>query len=77
VIVTDRCGIADFVDGKVGYVVEYDKEQLRDAICKVLNEEKLRKQFGENGKKLVMEQFTWSKIVKQLENVYLNINEIN
>ena len=46
-IVTDRCGIADVVDGKVGYVVEYDKNQLRDAIIKVLSDEELRRRFGE------------------------------
>ena len=35
-IVTDRCAITKFVDGKAGYVVEYDREQLKNRIVKVL-----------------------------------------
>ena len=70
VIVTDRCGIADVVE-KVGCVVEYDKEQLRDAIIKNLSNAEVRNRFGENGRKLVKEEFNWDKIVKKLENVYI------
>lgn len=73
VIVTDRCGIADFVDGNVEYVVEYDKNQLRDAIIKVLSDERLRKRFGEEGKRLVREKFGWDKVVLDIENIYLSL----
>ena len=69
VIVTDRCGIADFVD-KIGYVVEYDKGQLQDKLLKILSDEELRRRFGEEGKRLVREEFEWDKIVMQVENVY-------
>ena len=68
-LVTDRCGIADVVD-KVGCVVEYDKDQLRDAIFKILSDERLRRQFGGEGKRLVMEEFGWNEIVKQMEEIY-------
>jgi len=74
VIVTDRCGIADFVDN-VGYVVEYDKDHLRDAIFKVLSDGGLRRKFGEGGKKLVKEEFGWDKIVLAVEKVYLSLIE--
>ena len=37
VIVTDKCGIADLI-GKVGYVVEHNKDQLRDAIFNFLSD---------------------------------------
>ena len=69
VIITDRCGIADFVE-KVGYVVEYNKDQLRDAMFKILRDEGLRKRFGEEGKRLVKEEFEWDKTVKKLERIY-------
>ena len=71
VVVTNRCGIADFVD-KVGYVVEYDKEQLRDAIIKVLSDEGLRERFREGGSRLVREEFGWDMIVKRIEGLYEN-----
>jgi len=73
VIVTDRCGIADFIVGKAGLVVEYDKDQLRDAIFRVLNDEELRKRFGAGGKKLVRAEFGWDKVVTKVEQVYLNM----
>lgn len=73
VIVTDRCGIADIVDGKVGCVVEYDNDQLRDAIFKVLSNKEIRERFEEEGKDLVKKKFDWEKIVKQMENIYENM----
>lgn len=72
VIVTDRCGIADIM-GKVGYVVEYDKKQLQDAIFKILSDDRLRRKFGEEGRKLVRGEFTWGKIVNRFEEIYLNL----
>ncbi|MGB2727286.1 MAG: glycosyltransferase family 4 protein [Halobacteriota archaeon] len=70
VIVTDRCGIADIVDGEMGYVIEYDKDQLRDVIIKVLSDEELWRGFGVVGKQLVREKFGWNKIAIQIENIY-------
>ena len=69
VIVTDQCGISDIVE-KVGCVVEYDKEQLRDVIFKVLNDDGLRQRFGEAGRRLVKEEFGWGKIIENMEKVY-------
>lgn len=73
VIVTDQCGVADFVD-KVGYVVKYDKKQLRDAISKVLSDEGLRRRLGEEGRKLVAGgEFGWGKVVLNIERIYLSL----
>jgi len=69
VIITDRCGIADIVD-KVGCVVEYDKDQLRDAMFKIWSEEELRRKLGVEGGRLVREEFGWDKIVRRLESIY-------
>jgi glycosyltransferase involved in cell wall biosynthesis len=70
VIVTDRCGIADVVGGRVGCVVGCDKNQLRDAIFKVLSDERLRGRFGEEGKEMVREEFGWDMIVRKIEGIY-------
>ena len=72
VIVTDRCGISDFVDTKVGYVVEYNTGQLRDAIFKILSDRGLRERLGESGRKLVMEELGWAEVVEKVEDVYLS-----
>ena len=73
VIVTDRCGIADIVNNNVGYVVEYNKDQLQDAIFKILTNVELRRYFGEGGKKLVREKFSWNIVVEHLEKIYDNV----
>lgn len=66
-----KIGIADIVE-KIGYVAEYDKDQLRDAIIKVLSDEGLRERFGEEGKKLVNEEFGWDMVIRKIESLYEN-----
>jgi len=70
IITTNRGDKLDWVHNKVGFVVEYDKDQLRNAIIKVLGDEGLRKTFGEEGRRLVMEEFGWNEIVRKVERLY-------
>jgi glycosyltransferase involved in cell wall biosynthesis len=70
VIVTDRCGIADVIDGQAGLVVPYDEEQLRNAVLKLLDDDKMRQRFSQKGKLLVREKFNWEQIVEQIEGLY-------
>ena len=53
-----------------GYVVEYNKDQLRDAIFNLLINEKLQKRFAVEGKKLVKDKFSWNNVVKKVETLY-------
>ncbi len=70
VIVTDRCQIASLVKDKFGLVVPYDKEKLRDALLRILSDEEMRTRFGETGRALVREKYSWSHCVEQIEAVY-------
>jgi glycosyltransferase involved in cell wall biosynthesis len=70
VIVTDRCGIANIVDGQLGFAVLYDEDELTNTILHLLADDKLRREFGEKGKLLVREKFSWDKITEQVENIY-------
>ncbi|MCL0090494.1 glycosyltransferase [Dehalococcoidia bacterium] len=72
VIVTDRCGIADVIDGRAGLVVPYDKDQLRDAVLHMIGNDILRREFGEKGRLLVRERFNWEKIAEQMGNIYVS-----
>lgn len=76
VIATDRCGIADVINGQAGLVVPYDKEQLQQALLHMLSDDKMRREFGEKGKLLVREKFNWEKIAEQVERVYEDILNI-
>ncbi len=73
VIVTDRCGIADVIEGQTGLVVPYDKDQLQHALLNMLSDDKMRQEFGKKGKLLVREKFDWEKIAGQVERVYKDI----
>ena len=72
VIVTNNCGVSEWINDNVGYVIESDNEQLRDALITILCDEKARKIFGEEGRQLVQEEFGWYKVVVEIEKVYLN-----
>jgi len=65
VVVTDRCGIADVIDGQAGLVVPYDKEQLQHALLHMLDNDKMRLRFGKKGKLLVRKKFNCEKIASK------------
>jgi glycosyltransferase involved in cell wall biosynthesis len=70
VIATDRCGLAPVVDGQAGLAVPYDRDRLRQALGYLLENEELRWEFGEKGKLLVRENFSWGKVAESIERVY-------
>jgi glycosyltransferase involved in cell wall biosynthesis len=70
VITTNKGDELEWIHDKVGYVVGYDKDQLRDAIIKVLSDDGLRRRFEEENKKLVRGEFGWNKIALDVERIY-------
>lgn len=70
VIITDQCGITDIVKGKLGYVVEFDEDKLKNAMSKVLSDKDRSIKDSFEGIKFVKEQFNWSTVIKQIENTY-------
>jgi glycosyltransferase involved in cell wall biosynthesis len=73
VIITNNCGVSERIGNNVGYVVEYDKDQLRDAMIKVLSDERLRRRFGEEGMRLMREEFGWDRVILDVERIYRRI----
>lgn len=70
IITTNNGDELDWIHNKLGYVVKYDKNLLRDAIFEVLSDEELRRKFGVEGRKLIREYFDWSSIIKKIEIIY-------
>lgn len=73
VICSKGCGIADVIDGQVGFAVSYDKEQLENTLLHILGDDKMRRKFGERGRLLVHDKFNWQKITDQMESVYQKV----
>lgn len=78
IVATSVCGIKSVViDNKTGFLVRAkDIEQLGVAVMKLLNDEKLRVEFGQNAKKWVNElidgwpRFSFEKSLYLLEKLY-------
>jgi glycosyltransferase involved in cell wall biosynthesis len=77
VVVTDRCGVAEFVNGKMGLVSPYDEKKLRETIIRLLKDEVMRKEFSTQCPSTVRENFTWSRIADKLQDLYRLVNKTN
>jgi len=72
VVVTDVGSIPEIVDDyKTGFVVPpCDSQALAMAVVRLLKNEKLRKEMGENAYKKLKEDFSWERIVVKTMEVY-------
>jgi len=69
VIVTNNCGVSEWIGSDVGYVVEYDEIQFHNALYNILTDSSRWKNMGENAKK-VADQFSWDTIIEEYEVLY-------
>jgi len=64
-------GPTEFITPETGILVKYgDLHEMRDAITKLLSNQKLCKSMGENGYRLVSSKYSWDNIATELENIY-------
>lgn len=73
VIITSQCNFPEVDEYKAGIVIEPDSKQFVEALNTLLSNSKLCKKTGENGRKLVLEKFTWNKIADKMIQVYAEI----
>jgi glycosyltransferase involved in cell wall biosynthesis len=63
-------------DGVTGLVVSpKDEDALKTAVLKLINDQPLRKQFGQAGQKRVLTEFTPELMVSRVEEVYRQVLE--
>ncbi|MFF0516265.1 glycosyltransferase [Streptomyces sp. NPDC004250] len=72
VLATDVGAHRDCVaDGSTGRLVApEDPAALADAVCALLAEERLRRQYGRNGRERVLRHHTWARVADAVEQVY-------
>lgn len=56
-----------------GITVEYNIDQVRNAIIKLRDDPELRTQFGKNGRKAFVEKYNWNSMEKLLFQIYDNL----
>jgi len=69
VVVTDRCGIAPLVEGRVGLVVPYAEEAIREALGRLLGNPGLRETLR-RGTVFVRRELSWEEPTEEMERLY-------
>lgn len=64
------------IDGKTGYIVSPDNiEEIVSALCKLITQPSLAKEFGLNGRKLVEDKFSNNLIIQQHLDLYSSLSK--
>lgn len=70
IVTTNKIEELDWIDGEVGYVVEYDANQIKEAVKEILSDAELMDKLSRNCIKLTKEKFGWEKIAENVEIIY-------
>ena len=75
VISTKIGGIPEIInESKAGLLVEpMDETELAEAISRLLQDDELRKNMGENGREYVVKNYSWLRIVPMIEDIYREV----
>lgn len=75
VVVSDAGGLPEVVvDGKTGYIVPRNNpEEAANKIEILVNDEYLRRQMGEAGRKFVLENYEWKSNADKMEKLYQEV----
>ncbi|HEX8836984.1 MAG TPA: glycosyltransferase [Candidatus Acidoferrum sp.] len=71
VIVTEQCGIAPLLANQAGLVVKHEVDELAEALCYVLTDDKLRGHLQSGCAKVTL-NLGWGSPVQEMERLYLD-----
>jgi glycosyltransferase involved in cell wall biosynthesis len=72
VVVTDRCGVAPFIDGRAGMVIPHDREALAAAFERILDDASFHRQL-QSGCAQVARELSWSEPLAETELLYRSL----
>ncbi|MFH0929899.1 MAG: glycosyltransferase [Candidatus Moraniibacteriota bacterium] len=71
IVAVRATGVKDIVeDGQTGFLVREDKKEFREAVQKLIDDENLRKKFGEEAKRVAREKYTSLVCAEKMIEVY-------
>jgi glycosyltransferase involved in cell wall biosynthesis len=76
VVVTDRCGISEFVEQRVGLVIPRTTEALTDALRRLLTDQTLRERFA-SGCPEVAARLSWDGLIGPMMDLYREVIAAN
>jgi len=78
VVATNTEGFEILEKYNAGMLVNSDNSvELSRAILSILLDKKLAKSMGENGRKVIIEKYSWKKIVERVNNVCKHVTKQN
>jgi len=69
VILTNTCGVSQWIDGRAGLVIDHDEQALINALERISNDGELRTRLTESCPQVASE-LSWSEPVKQMLDLY-------
>ena len=74
VVVSPQVALAAIIkEYGAGLVVDSTVEDLKRALRQLLYDEERRRAMGQNGRQLILDRFTWHRVVQQIVGVYEDI----
>ncbi len=73
IVITRQCQFPEVAETKAGIVIEPNADQLAETLTKLIDSPQLCDEMGANGRRLVLERFTWDKIAEQMIGLYQSV----
>jgi len=74
VVVSDQVNLyQEISSARAGLVTRCEAEEVRKALCRLLQDEELRREMGENGRRLVQARYPWDQIAQEVMRLYESI----
>lgn len=73
VVISDQCALPEISRARAGIVTAPETTAVISAINHVLMDANLRREMGQNGRRLVEENFSWEQVLNEYETLYNNV----
>ena len=64
---------SELAEDRAGIVINPDADQPAEALTGLIDNPQLCDEMGANGRRLVLERFTWDKIAEQMIGLYQSV----
>lgn len=77
IVTTKKGDSLNWINNNIGYVTNYNENDLCEAMIKTLSDNILKEYFASNGKKLILTEFSMDKVIDNIESTYRECILIN
>lgn len=70
VVISEQCNFPEAAEAEAGFVVPPEGAQTAGAIRELLSDAGLRERMGRNGRRLILEHYTWPAIAESMADLY-------